>query len=170
MLAFLLGLFRLVFLFGKDHRAVVLENLALRQQLSIYKRKHKRPRLVEGDRWFWIGLSVVWKDWRRALMVVHSRHGSTLAARTFPPLLDAVVEDVEKSRPALDRPTDQRVDSSDGPGERHLARAADSWGTAETGNRDFGAHRVACPVNGQTTAVANLGNLPAESSRRNRCD
>ena len=71
MLAFLLGLFRLVFLFGKDHRAVVLENLALRQQLSIYKRKHKRPRLVEGDRWFWIGLSVVWKDWRRALMVVH---------------------------------------------------------------------------------------------------
>jgi hypothetical protein len=31
MLAFLVGLFRLVFLFGKGHRAVVLENLALRQ-------------------------------------------------------------------------------------------------------------------------------------------
>jgi len=58
MLAFLLGLFRLVFLFGKDHRAVVLENLALRQQLSIYKRKHKRPRLVEGDRGF--GLDSRW--------------------------------------------------------------------------------------------------------------
>lgn len=42
MLAFLLGLFRLVWLFGKDHRGVVLENLALRQQLSIYKHKHKR--------------------------------------------------------------------------------------------------------------------------------
>jgi hypothetical protein len=27
MHAFLLGFFRLVFLFGKDHRAVVLENL-----------------------------------------------------------------------------------------------------------------------------------------------
>jgi hypothetical protein len=30
MLGFLLGLFRLVWLFGKGHQAVVLENLALR--------------------------------------------------------------------------------------------------------------------------------------------
>ena len=69
MLAFLLGLFRLVWLFGKDNRGVVLENLALRQQISIYKRK--RPRFVDRDRWFWIALSVFWKDWRRALVVVH---------------------------------------------------------------------------------------------------
>ena len=71
MFAFLLGLFRMVWLFGKDHRGVVLENLALRQQLSIYKRKHKRPRFVDRDRWFWATLSVLWKDWRRALVVVH---------------------------------------------------------------------------------------------------
>jgi len=71
MFAFLLGLFRMVWLFGKDHRGVVLENLALRQQLSIYKRKHKRPRCVDPDRWFWATLSVLWKDWRRALVVVH---------------------------------------------------------------------------------------------------
>jgi hypothetical protein len=50
MLAFLLGLFRLVWLFGKDNRGVVLENLALRQQISIYKRK--RPPFVDRDRWF----------------------------------------------------------------------------------------------------------------------
>jgi transposase InsO family protein len=66
-----LGLFRLVWLFGKNHRAVVLENLALRQQLSIYKRKQKRPRLAKSDRWFWVALAVIWKDWRRALVVVH---------------------------------------------------------------------------------------------------
>ena len=71
MLAFLLGLFRLVWLFGKGHHAVVLENLALRQQLAIYKRKKKRPRLVGRDRWFWIALSALWKDWRRVLCVVH---------------------------------------------------------------------------------------------------
>ena len=71
MLGFLLGLLRLVWLFGKGHQAVVLENLALRQQLSIYKRKQKRPRLVGRDRWFWIALSVVWKEWRRALCIVH---------------------------------------------------------------------------------------------------
>ena len=71
MLGFLLSFFRMVWLFGKDHRGVVLENLALRQQLSIYKRKHKRPRFVGRDRWFWITLSVLWKDWRRALVIVH---------------------------------------------------------------------------------------------------
>src|ERR1700735_4062390 len=71
MLAFLLSLFRMVWLFGKDHRGVVLENLALRQQLSIYARKHKRPRFLDRDRWFSVTLSVLWKDWRRALVVVH---------------------------------------------------------------------------------------------------
>jgi hypothetical protein len=50
MLAFLLGFFRLIWLFGKEHHAVVLENLALRQQLAIYKRKHTRPRLAGRDR------------------------------------------------------------------------------------------------------------------------
>ena len=43
MLVLLLGLFRLVWLFGKDHPGVVLENLDLRQQISIYKRKRQRP-------------------------------------------------------------------------------------------------------------------------------
>ncbi|MGA7971146.1 MAG: integrase core domain-containing protein [Terriglobales bacterium] len=69
MLAFLLSLFRIVCLF--DHRGVVLENIALRQQLSVYKRKRPRPRFMDRDRWFWITLSVLWKDWRRALVVVH---------------------------------------------------------------------------------------------------
>ena len=71
MLDILLGLFRLVWLFRKGRQALVLENLALRQQLSIYRRKKKRPQLTGIDRWFWIGLSQVWKDWRRALVVVH---------------------------------------------------------------------------------------------------
>jgi hypothetical protein len=71
MLAFLLGLFRLIWLFGRGHHAVVLENLAPRQKLAIYKRKRRRPQLVGHDCWFWIVLSAVWRDWRKALFVVH---------------------------------------------------------------------------------------------------
>lgn len=71
MLASLLGLFRLVWLLRKDHRSGVMENLALRQQLSMYKRKQRRPRVVGRDRWFWITRSVMWKGWRRPLVVVH---------------------------------------------------------------------------------------------------
>ena len=54
MLALLLSLFRLVWLFGKGHRDVVQENLGVRQQLSIYQRKQKHPRLTRGGRWFWM--------------------------------------------------------------------------------------------------------------------
>ena len=45
MLAILPGLFRLIWLFGRSQDAVALENLTLRQQLAIYKRRKKRPRL-----------------------------------------------------------------------------------------------------------------------------
>jgi len=71
MLAILLGLFRLIWLFGRSQDAVALENLALRQQLAIYKRKKKRPRLIRRQRWFWIVLASIWNDWRQALLVVH---------------------------------------------------------------------------------------------------
>ncbi len=37
--------------------ALILENLALRQQLATYKRTCKRPRLRMSDRAFWVGLS-----------------------------------------------------------------------------------------------------------------
>jgi putative transposase len=70
MVSFLLGLFRLIWLFGKGHPAVVLENLALRQQLAIYQRKPQRPRIAGRDRWFWIALSVASRNWRKALVVV----------------------------------------------------------------------------------------------------
>src|SRR5262249_59657996 len=66
-----LGLFRLIWLFGKGHHAVVLENLALWQQIAVYKRKQKGPRLVRGGRCFWIALSLAGKDWRQALCIVH---------------------------------------------------------------------------------------------------
>lgn len=71
MPAFLLALFRFIRLLGSGHQAVILENVALRQQLAIYKRKHKRPRLLQRDRWFWMLLARIWKDWRAALFVVH---------------------------------------------------------------------------------------------------
>ena len=51
-------------------RDLILENVALQQQLSIYKRTGKRPRLRPSERVFWVGLSKVWGNWRSALIVV----------------------------------------------------------------------------------------------------
>jgi hypothetical protein len=52
------------------HRAVVLENLALRQQLAVLRRTVKRPQLSTRDRLFWVVLAKAWRDWRTALIVV----------------------------------------------------------------------------------------------------
>ena len=54
----------------KSRSSVAAENLALRQQLTVYQRKNKRPKLRKGDRLFWVCLSRLWSDWRSALVLV----------------------------------------------------------------------------------------------------
>jgi transposase InsO family protein len=71
MLACLLRLFRLVWLFSRGHQTLALENLALRQQIAILKRKQKHARLTRWDRLFWIALAGYWKGWRKHLFIVH---------------------------------------------------------------------------------------------------
>ena len=70
MITLLLLLLRLLpFLLG-GHRQLALENLALRQQLTVYKRTVTRPRLRKIDRLFWVGLARVWTGWRASLVIV----------------------------------------------------------------------------------------------------
>ena len=50
--------------------SLAVENLALRQQLAVYKQSVKRPKLRPRDRLFWICLSRLWPNWRSALSLV----------------------------------------------------------------------------------------------------
>src|SRR6267378_583107 len=54
----------------RTHRELALENLALRQQLAVWKARQPRPRLTILDRVFWVLLSMFWKSWRSSLQVV----------------------------------------------------------------------------------------------------
>jgi transposase InsO family protein len=47
-----------------------LELLALRQQLVVLRRTVQRPQVCNQDRLFWVVLSRIWKDWRKALVIV----------------------------------------------------------------------------------------------------
>jgi hypothetical protein len=70
MITLLLHLLRVLpFLVG-GHRQLALENLALRQQLAVYRRTVARPRLRRTDRLFWVGLAKVWTAWRSHLLIV----------------------------------------------------------------------------------------------------
>jgi len=49
---------------------LLLENLALRQQLLALHAKRPRPRLSSVDRLFWVVLREVWSGWKRSLILV----------------------------------------------------------------------------------------------------
>jgi len=61
---------RALALAGRGHHEVVLENMALRQQLRVVKRTTARVRARTRDRLFWIVLARVWRNWRTALVLV----------------------------------------------------------------------------------------------------
>ena len=62
-----LGYFRDAF---RTRRAIELEVLALRHQLSVYQRTVSRPRLHPPDRILWSMLSQHWDRWREAMVLV----------------------------------------------------------------------------------------------------
>ncbi|MFT5285040.1 MAG: putative transposase [Planctomycetota bacterium] len=66
----LISLFRLLL---KDRAQLALENIALRQQLAIYKRTVKRPKINDQDRIFWLTVMGMLKEWKEALVFVQPR-------------------------------------------------------------------------------------------------
>jgi len=52
------------------NRSAAIRILTLRQQLSVYKRKSKKPRLRKRDRLFWVLLSKIWRNWTSELILV----------------------------------------------------------------------------------------------------
>jgi hypothetical protein len=56
---------------ARSRQALLLDNLALRQQLAtLVQRSGRRARLGPLDRVFWVALRVVWTDWATSLAIV----------------------------------------------------------------------------------------------------
>src|SRR5260370_35481328 len=61
-------LFRLLHRFFHSRGDLLLENLALRQQLLSFHRQKSRPRLGLLDRLFWVTARRLWSKWKQALL------------------------------------------------------------------------------------------------------
>ena len=99
---------------------LLLEKLALRQQLAVMRASIKRPRLRLRDRLFWVLLSRIWTGWKSPLVVVKPatvigwhRKGFRLFWR-------------RKSRPR--RPGRPRVSKEIRDLVRRMAESNPSWG------------------------------------------
>jgi putative transposase len=67
LLRLLCGLCRRCFCSRRD---LLLENLALRQQLAIFKQRKQRPKLIWVDKLFWVALKRIWSEWKNCLVLV----------------------------------------------------------------------------------------------------
>lgn len=54
----------------RSRRRLLAENLALRQQLAVLKRRRPRPKLSPFDKLFWVLARRFWSDWKESLLVV----------------------------------------------------------------------------------------------------
>jgi putative transposase len=54
----------------RTRRALLCENLVLRQQLVVLKRRRPRPHLALLDKAFWVAVRQLWPNWKQALVVV----------------------------------------------------------------------------------------------------
>jgi putative transposase len=50
--------------------STLLENMALRHQLTVLRRSVPKPRLRNTDRLLWVVLHRCWSGWERALLIV----------------------------------------------------------------------------------------------------
>jgi hypothetical protein len=99
MITLLLHVLRLLpFLFG-GHRQLAVENLALRQQLAVYKRTTARPKLRTTDRLFWVGLARVWAGWRQPLVIVTADTVLRWQRRRFRELCLPLIRPIGSRRP-----------------------------------------------------------------------
>ena len=70
MLCFVSLCFGTVVRLLRARRSLLIENLALRQQLAAIKRRHPRSQLGRLDKLLWVVIRQFWSQWKKALIVV----------------------------------------------------------------------------------------------------
>src|SRR5947209_20272506 len=83
MITLMLRLLRLLPFVVGGHCQLALENLALRQQLDVYKRTMARPPLRRTDRLFLVVLARAWTGWTRPLVIGTPNTGLRWERRRF---------------------------------------------------------------------------------------
>jgi len=72
-----------------------MENLALRQQLGVFKRRNRRPKLTVLDRLFWVLAWRFWSDWKKSAAGGRLGSGGPLASRGLSPVVEHDLQDQE---------------------------------------------------------------------------
>ena len=100
--------------FLRARRSLLLENLALRQQLAVLKRRHPRPRLDLLDKLFWVAVRRFWSGWQQSLIVVTPETVVRWHRAGIPFVLKADLQGQGAGRETTDVEGDSGIDLPDG--------------------------------------------------------
>jgi putative transposase len=110
---FVHGLFR-------SRLSMQIEILALRHQLSVYRRTAARPRLKPADRILWAWLSRAWSGWREALVIVKPETVIAWRRRKFRQYWARLSRSGKPGRPSIPREVRDLI--------RRMSSANPLWG------------------------------------------
>ena|SRR6266568_2251622 len=108
-------------------RSLLVENLALRQQLVVFKRQHPRTRLTFLEKLFWVAARQICSDWEAVSHRRASRHGRAMAPIRVCALLALDFQVPWTGWQKTNFKRDPRFDFLDGRGKCDLGSTSDSW-------------------------------------------
>jgi hypothetical protein len=153
----------------KRHRNLALENLALRQQLAVFKRRHPRPKLQPTDRLFWIWLSRVWMEWRESLIIVKPETVIGWHRKGFRLFWTKLSRRKRVGRPMVGSEVRGLI--------KEMAQANPLWGAPrihgellKLGIEVSASKRLAVDAQRQEASFSNVTNLPRQSPSRDGLD
>lgn len=92
-----------------SRRDLLMENLALRQQLAVLKARRPKPRLSMPDKLFWVLARRLWSHWKQSLLDVTPETVVRWHRAGFSTLLDVAVAE---SRPGGPEADEQRAETA----------------------------------------------------------
>ena len=133
-----MGIIQAIFLFLRafflGRTATAIENLALRQQVAVFKQSVKRPKLRLRDRLFWVLLSRLWWNWRSALATCNPKPSSGGTEKASSCIGDGV-GGRKPGRPAIEREIRDLI--------RRMSRENPTWGAPRISELALLGHDVA---------------------------
>src|SRR6058998_1860110 len=155
MITLLLQLLRLLPFLCGGPRQLALENLALHQQLAVYKRTVPRPKLRTTDRLFWVALARVWAGWRQPLVIVTPDTILRWQRRRFREHWTKLSGQPTRGLPPVN-PEIAALVTRMTRGQSSLGRSENPWGAAEARLRRGRAHRLPAHPEAPRTSLADL--------------
>jgi hypothetical protein len=155
----------------RSHKDLVLENLALRQQLLTFHVKRPRRRLSAPQKLFWVALTRLWAGMAEAAGSGNPKNGDGVAPCRLPSVLEMAIQSQAPGRSQALRQEDSGADLSHGGGESDLGSTSYPRLIAKTWLQRFGTDGLTLaaasptqPRRGQ--ALADVSAQPSRSHRR----